>query len=56
MTGLAPSSNSTQLTISPTVPPAELESILFKHPAVADSAVVGVVVDGLELPRYIDPC
>jgi len=33
------------------VPPAELESILVKHPQVADSCVIGVVIDGLELPR-----
>jgi len=33
----------------PTVPPAELENVLT-HPEVADS--VGVVIDGLELPRH----
>lgn len=41
-------------TVAPAVPPAELESVLLKHPDVADSGVVGVVVDGLELPRYPD--
>ena len=38
-----------------TVPPAELETVLLTHPEVADSGVVGVVIDGLELPRYADP-
>ncbi|KAF9785766.1 AMP binding protein [Thelephora terrestris] len=33
------------------VPPAELEGVLLNHPDVADAGVVGVEVDGLELPR-----
>lgn len=55
MIGLVLPSYSTSLTVSPTVPPAELEGTLLKHPEVADSAVVGVVVNDLELPRYLDP-
>lgn len=51
-----PISCPTYLTALSTVPPAELESVLLKHPDVADSGVVGVVIDGLELPRYVDPC
>lgn len=39
-----------------TVPPAELENVLLEHPEVADSGVIGVVIDGLELPRYVNPC
>ncbi|KAK4952686.1 hypothetical protein LTR10_009492 [Elasticomyces elasticus] len=33
------------------VAPAELESLLLDHPAVLDAAVVGVVINGEELPR-----
>ncbi|TKA80754.1 hypothetical protein B0A55_02694 [Friedmanniomyces simplex] len=33
------------------VAPAELESLLLDHPAVQDAAVVGVVINGEELPR-----
>ncbi|KAF9650293.1 AMP binding protein [Thelephora ganbajun] len=33
------------------VPPAELEGILITHPNVADAGVVGVEVNGVELPR-----
>ena len=39
---------SAQLNILPTVLSAELESVLLKHPEVADSGAVGVVIDGLE--------
>ena len=33
------------------VPPAELEGLLITHPNIADAGVVGVEVNGLELPR-----
>jgi 4-coumarate--CoA ligase len=33
------------------VAPAELEALLLEHPAVADSAVVGVTINGNESPR-----
>ena len=35
--------------------PAELESVLSHHPAVADSAIVGVYfeAEGTEVPRYV---
>lgn len=33
------------------MPPAELEGLLITHPDIADAGVVGVVVNGLELPR-----
>ena len=33
------------------VAPAELEALLLTHPDIVDSGVVGVVRDGLEIPR-----
>jgi 4-coumarate--CoA ligase len=33
------------------VAPAELEALLLDHPAVQDAAVVGVTINGEELPR-----
>jgi 4-coumarate--CoA ligase len=33
------------------VAPAELEALLLEHPAVQDAAVVGVTINGEELPR-----
>jgi len=33
------------------VPPAELEGLLITHPKIADAGVVGVEVNGIELPR-----
>ena len=33
------------------VAPAELEALLLDHPAVQDSAVIGVTINGEELPR-----
>ena len=33
------------------VAPAELEALLLDHPAVQDAAVVGVAINGAELPR-----
>ncbi|KAL1297202.1 hypothetical protein AAFC00_004772 [Neodothiora populina] len=33
------------------VAPAELEALLLEHPSVADAAVVGVTINGEELPR-----
>lgn len=33
------------------MPPAELEGVLVTHPDVADAGVVGVEVNGTELPR-----
>lgn len=55
MTSSVLTSYQTCLSSLPTVPPAELETVLLTHPEVADSGVVGVVIDGLELPRYADP-
>ena len=31
--------------------PAELEGLLLEHPAVADVGVIGVTIDGEEVPR-----
>ena len=33
------------------VAPAELEAILLEHPQITDAAVVGVTIDGEEVPR-----
>jgi len=33
------------------VAPAELEAVLLEHPLIADSAVVGITINGDELPR-----
>jgi 4-coumarate--CoA ligase len=38
------------------VAPAELEALLLEHPQLSDAAVVGVTIDGEELPRaYVVP-
>ncbi|KAK2786945.1 hypothetical protein FQN53_005891 [Emmonsiellopsis sp. PD_33] len=38
------------------VAPAELEALLLEHPLVGDAAVIGVVIDGEEVPRaYLVP-
>ena len=33
------------------VAPPELEAVLLMHPEIVDAAVIGVVIDGAELPR-----
>lgn len=38
------------------VAPAELEAVMLEHPQIADVAVVGVTIDGEEVPRaYVVP-
>jgi acyl-coenzyme A synthetase/AMP-(fatty) acid ligase len=41
--------------VDSTVPPAELESVLFQHPDIADVAVIGIdsKEEATELPRLI---